>query len=92
VRRAAKVDANQAAIVEALRACGASVQSLAAVGFGTFEEHKAADDALIAAVERLAKSGSAMMSLGEARQIITIAFFYREHAKALEDRVRREDA
>jgi hypothetical protein len=34
VRRAAKVDANQAAIVEALRACGASVQSLAAVGKG----------------------------------------------------------
>jgi hypothetical protein len=34
MRRAAKVDANQAAIVEALRACGASVQSLAAVGKG----------------------------------------------------------
>jgi Holliday junction resolvase len=34
MRRAAKVDANQAAIVEALRKCGASVQSLAAVGKG----------------------------------------------------------
>jgi hypothetical protein len=34
MRRAARVDQNQAAIVEALRACGASVQSLAAVGKG----------------------------------------------------------
>lgn len=34
MRRAAKVDANHSAIVGALRACGASVQSLAAVGQG----------------------------------------------------------
>lgn len=33
-RRAAKVDANQDAIVSALRAAGASVQSLAALGKG----------------------------------------------------------
>lgn len=33
-RRAAKVDANQDAIVSALRAAGASVQSLAAIGKG----------------------------------------------------------
>lgn len=34
MRRAAKVDANQAAIVGALRACGAQVLSLAAIGKG----------------------------------------------------------
>lgn len=34
MRRAAKIDANQAAIVSALRAAGATVQSLAAVGKG----------------------------------------------------------
>ena len=34
MRRAAKIDANQPAIVDALRACGAVVQSLAAVGNG----------------------------------------------------------
>lgn len=34
VRRAAKIDAGQLAIVDALRAIGASVQSLAAVGAG----------------------------------------------------------
>lgn len=34
MRRAAKVDANQDAIVQALRAAGASVQSIAAVGKG----------------------------------------------------------
>ncbi len=34
MRRAAKVDANQSAIVDALRAAGCSVQSLAAVGKG----------------------------------------------------------
>jgi Holliday junction resolvase len=34
VRRAAKVDANQAAVVKALRRVGCSVQSLAAVGAG----------------------------------------------------------
>jgi Holliday junction resolvase len=34
VRRAAKIDANQTAIVSALRAAGATVQSLAAVGKG----------------------------------------------------------
>ena len=34
MRRAAKTDANQSAIVQALRAIGASVQSLAAVGDG----------------------------------------------------------
>lgn len=34
MRRAAKVDRNQAEIVTALRAAGASVQSLAAVGRG----------------------------------------------------------
>ena len=34
MRRAARTDANQTAIVEALRKCGASVQSLAAVGKG----------------------------------------------------------
>ena len=34
MRRAAKIDANQPAIVEALRKCGAFVQSLAAVGNG----------------------------------------------------------
>lgn len=34
VRRAAKTDANQAEIVKALRAAGATVQSLAAVGQG----------------------------------------------------------
>lgn len=34
MRRAAKIDANQPAIVQALRAVGASVQSLAAVGKG----------------------------------------------------------
>jgi hypothetical protein len=34
MRRAAKVDANQAAIVEALRKCGCSVLSLAAIGKG----------------------------------------------------------
>lgn len=34
MRRAARVDANQAQIVSALRAAGASVQSLAAVGDG----------------------------------------------------------
>lgn len=34
-RRAPKVDANQRAIVEALRAVGASVQTLASVGCGT---------------------------------------------------------
>ena len=34
MRRAAKVDANQAQIVSALRAAGATVQSLAAVGKG----------------------------------------------------------
>lgn len=33
-RRAARVDANQAAIVGALRACGAKVLSLAAIGKG----------------------------------------------------------
>lgn len=33
-RRAARVDANHALIVGALRACGASVQSLANVGHG----------------------------------------------------------
>lgn len=33
-RRAARTDANHAAIVDALRACGATVQSLAAVGEG----------------------------------------------------------
>lgn len=33
-RRAARVDTNQAAIVKALRDCGAMVQSLAAVGVG----------------------------------------------------------
>lgn len=34
MRRAAKVDANQDAIVSALRAAGASVQSLASIGKG----------------------------------------------------------
>ena len=34
MRRAAKVDANQQKIVEILRAAGATVQSLAAVGHG----------------------------------------------------------
>jgi Holliday junction resolvase len=34
VRRAARVDANQQQIVSALRAAGASVQSLAAIGKG----------------------------------------------------------
>ena len=34
MRRAAKVDANQAAIVDALRKCGCSVLSLAAIGKG----------------------------------------------------------
>lgn len=34
MRRSAKVDDNQAEIVEALRAAGASVQSLAAIGKG----------------------------------------------------------
>jgi len=34
MRRAAKVDDNQAKIVQALRDCGCSVQSLAAVGNG----------------------------------------------------------
>lgn len=34
VRRRAKVDANQTTIVDALRCCGASVTSLAAVGKG----------------------------------------------------------
>ena len=34
MRRAAKVDANQTQVVEALRAAGATVQSLAAVGQG----------------------------------------------------------
>jgi Holliday junction resolvase len=34
MRRAAKVDANQQKIVEILRAAGATVQSLAAVGYG----------------------------------------------------------
>lgn len=34
MRRAAKIDGNQTAIVAALRAAGASVQSLAAVGDG----------------------------------------------------------
>lgn len=34
MRRAAKIDANQPAIVKALRAAGATVQSLAAVGDG----------------------------------------------------------
>lgn len=34
MRRAAKIDANQEAVVSALRAAGASVQSLAAVGDG----------------------------------------------------------
>jgi len=34
MRRAAKVDANQAVIVDMLRAAGCSVQSLAAVGGG----------------------------------------------------------
>ena len=34
MRRAAKVDANQTAIVEALRKAGATVQSLAAIGDG----------------------------------------------------------
>lgn len=34
MRRAARVDANQAAIVAALRAAGCSVQSLAAIGKG----------------------------------------------------------
>lgn len=34
MRRAAKVDANQAAIVGALKACGAQVLSLAAIGKG----------------------------------------------------------
>lgn len=34
MRRAAKVDANQTQIVEALRAAGATVQSLASVGDG----------------------------------------------------------
>lgn len=34
MRRAAKVDANQPAIVQALRNAGASVQSLAAIGDG----------------------------------------------------------
>jgi hypothetical protein len=34
VRRAARTDDNQAAIVQALRAVGATVQSLAAVGAG----------------------------------------------------------
>ena len=44
VRRAAKVDANQAAIVGALLACGCEVQSLAAVGGGVADllvHHKA---------------------------------------------------
>lgn len=34
MRRAAKIDANQQAIVQAMRQAGASVQSLAAVGCG----------------------------------------------------------
>jgi hypothetical protein len=34
MRRAAKIDANQTPVVEALRAAGATVQSLAAVGQG----------------------------------------------------------
>jgi len=34
MRRAARIDANQSEIVEALRAAGAQVQSLAAVGRG----------------------------------------------------------
>jgi Holliday junction resolvase len=34
MRRAAKIDANQEAVVSALRAAGAQVQSLAAVGKG----------------------------------------------------------
>ena len=34
MRRAAKIDKNQPAIVDALRKCGAFVQSLAAVGNG----------------------------------------------------------
>jgi hypothetical protein len=35
MRRAAKIDANQNAIVGMLRGCGATVQSLAATGKGT---------------------------------------------------------
>ena len=34
MRRAAKIDSNQTAVVSALRAAGATVQSLAAVGAG----------------------------------------------------------
>ena len=34
-RRAARIDSNQTAVVSALRAAGATVQCLAAVGFGT---------------------------------------------------------
>lgn len=34
MRRAAKIDANQTQVIEALRAAGATVQSLAAVGEG----------------------------------------------------------
>ena len=34
MRRAAKIDSNQTAVVKALRAAGATVQSLAAVGAG----------------------------------------------------------
>jgi hypothetical protein len=34
MRRAAKVDANQQAVVDVLRQCGATVQSLAAIGKG----------------------------------------------------------
>ena len=34
MRRASKIDANQTAVVSALRAAGATVQSLAAVGVG----------------------------------------------------------
>ncbi len=34
MRKAAKIDANQTSVVEALRAAGASVQSLAATGKG----------------------------------------------------------
>jgi hypothetical protein len=56
--------------------------------FRTFEEHQAADDALVRVYDRLAQSGCPSFADGEARQIIILAFFYREHAKALEDRVR----
>ena len=84
MRRAARTDANQAAIVDALRSVGCSVVSLSAVGkgvpdFADFDDWRRADELLA--------SGDASAP-GDVERALRSGRWWRLHAKALEERMR----